>query len=160
MTHLVPASRVSILSLSYCNIVGNGTLACLAFQAFLPWDYATPVREMNFGWCMTLKWTHKGSLYSVWDTNSFPLSFSSYLFSGLMVFFFLFKCHLTCLLGTKGNTKLRTWCLSVHSQNVFLLCSVGSICVMVTRTRAKIKLWWPAMIKAYSSSDHMHTSVI
>lgn len=39
----------SILRLSYCNIVGNGTLACRAFQPFLPQDYTTIMREMNFG---------------------------------------------------------------------------------------------------------------
>lgn len=61
---------LSILRLYYCNIMGDRTLACQAFQAFLPQDYATMVRGGGFGWCVTLNWTHQGPLHSVWDIYS------------------------------------------------------------------------------------------
>lgn len=107
---------LSILRLYYCNIMGDGTLACQDFQAFLPQDCATMAKGGGFGWCMTLNWTHQGPLHSVWDIYSVspflcpPVSLSLCPYSPLSVclsssltvicpaFFFFLRWHI-------GNTS-------------------------------------------------------
>ncbi len=87
---------LSILRLYYCNIMGDRTLACQAFQAFLPQDYATMVRGGGFGWCMTLNWTHQGPLHSVWDIYSVSpficQSVSLFFWPPLLIHHCLFVC--------------------------------------------------------------------
>lgn len=67
------------LRLYYCHIMEGQDLGLSGLPGIRSSGLCHHIGGDRFGWCMTLNWTHQGSLRSVWDIYSFSPFLSVWL---------------------------------------------------------------------------------